>query len=220
MLDKYGKDKERRTEIRTFETINATQVAVANQKLYVNMADGFIGTGLKRDTFVSECSDIDDIIVFLANGTMKVVRVADKVFIGKNIIHVDVWKKGDERTTYHLVYLDPADKRTYAKRFHVKSITRDREYLLTKSGKPGKVYYFSANPNGEAETLTVKMKPGNNLRKKVFDLEMEYLGIKGRGAGGNLVTKFPVSKVEFKSKGLSTLPGMTIWYDDTVKRLN
>lgn len=220
LLDKYGKDKERRTEIRTFETINATQVAVANQKLYMNAADGFIGTGLKRDTFVCECSDIDDIIVFLANGTMKVVRVSDKVFIGKNIIHVNVWKRGDERTTYHLVYLDPVDKRTYAKRFHVKSITRDRAYQLTKSGKPGKVYYFSENPNGEAETLTVKMKPGNNLRKKVFDLEMEYLGIKGRGAGGNLVTKFPVSKIEFKSKGLSTLPGMTIWYDDTVKRLN
>ncbi|MEM6273145.1 MAG: DNA gyrase/topoisomerase IV subunit A [Bacteroidota bacterium] len=220
LLDKYGKDRERRTEIRTFDTINATQVAVANQKLYMNAKDGFIGTSLKKDDFVVECSDIDDIIVFLASGAMRVVRVADKVFVGKNIIHAAVWKKGDDRMTYHMVYQDNQDKRTYAKRFNVKSITRDREYVLTKSSKPGKVFYFTANPNGEAETLTVKMKPGNKLRKKVFDWEMGDLAIKGRSAGGYMVTKFPVRSVEFKAKGLSTLPGIDIWFDDTVKRLN
>jgi topoisomerase-4 subunit A len=220
LLEKYGKDRERCTEIRTFDTINATQVAVANQKLYMNAKDGFIGTSLKKDEFVTECSDIDDVIVFLANGAMKVVRVADKVFIGKNIIHAAVWKKGDDRMTYHMVYQDAKDKRTYAKRFNVKSITRDREYFLTKSGKAGKVYYFSANPNGEAETVTVKMKPGNSLRKKVFDEDLGEMGIKGRSAGGYLITKHPVHKVEFKARGLSTLPGIDIWFDDTVKRLN
>ncbi|HHG84576.1 MAG TPA: DNA gyrase/topoisomerase IV subunit A [Bacteroidetes bacterium] len=220
LLKKYGENRERKTEIRTFDNINATQVVIANQKLYVNAKDGFVGTGLKKDEFVSECSDIDDVIVFLANGAMKVVRVSDKVFIGKNIIHVNVWRKGDQRTTYHLLYRDSVDKRTYAKRFHVKSITRDREYFLTKSGKAGKVYHFSENPNGESEIVTVRMKPGNNLRKKVFDQDFAELGIKGRTAGGNLVTKHPVSKVEFKSKGFSTLPGMKIWYDETVRRLN
>lgn len=220
LLKKYGKGKERKTEIRTFGNIDARQVVVNNRKLYVNRADGFVGTSLKKDEFVTECSDIDSVIVFLKNGSMKVVRVSDKVFIGKNIIHLDVWKKGDDRTTYHLLYTDKVDGRSYAKRFHVKSITRDRQYFLTKSGKPGRILHFSANPNGESEIVTVKMKPGNNLRKKVFDFDLGELGIKGRGAGGNLLTKFPVSKVEFKSKGVSTLGGIDIWYDETVKRLN
>ena len=222
LLDKYGKDHPRLTEIRTFDQINAVQVVLASHKLYANFQEGFvgIGTSLKKDVFIGDCSDIDDIIVFLDNGTMKVVKVADKVFVGKGIIHCAIWKKGDERTTYHLIYTEKKEGWTYVKRFHVNSITRDREYILTKSGKPGKVIYFTANPNGEAETVTVKMKPGNTLRKKVFDVEIGELAIKGRGAGGNLVTKHPIHKVEFKSKGASTLGGINVYYDEAVKRLN
>lgn len=220
LLDKYGKDKERKTEIRAFENIKATQVVVANRKLYMNAADGFIGTSLRKDEFVTDCSDIDDIIVFLKNGTMKVVRVADKVFIGKNIIYAGVWKKGDDRTTYHMIYADSKDKRTYVKRFQVSAITRDREYPLTKSKKPGRVLYFTMNPNGESEIVTVKMKSGNRLKRPVFDYDFAELAIKGRGAGGNLLTKFPVSRIELKAKGVSTLPGRDIWFDDAVNRLN
>jgi topoisomerase-4 subunit A len=196
LLDKYGKLYPRLTELRAFDQINAAQVVLASHKLYVNKAEGFvgIGTSLKRDEFVADCSDIDDVIVFLENGTMKVVRAADKVFVGKNIIHCAVWKKNDERTTYHLIYTEKKEGWTYAKRFHVNSITRDREYFLTKSGKPGKVIYFSANPNGESEKVTVKMKPGNNLRKPVFDLDITEIGIKARTAGGNIVTNSPSIK--------------------------
>ncbi len=220
LIKKYGQGRERRTEIRTFETINATQVAVNNAKLYVDRVGGFIGTGLKKAEFVCDCSDIDDVIAFRKDGSMKVVRVSDKEFIGKNIIHLDVWKRGDERMTYNMVYTDGKDKRTYVKRFHVKSITRDRQYFLTKGKVAGRVLYFTANPHGEAETVTVKMKPGNNLRRKVFDYDFAELDIKGRAAGGNLLTKHPVNKVEFKSKGISTLGGIDIWFDDNVKRLN
>ena len=222
LLKKFSKGKERKTEIRTFETISATQVVVNNRKLYVNREDGFVGTGssLKRDEFVKECSDIDDIIVFLKNGAVKVFKVSDKEFAGKGIIHVDVWKKGDERTTYHMIYTDSKDKRTYVKRFQVKGITRDREYILTKSKKAGKVHYFTANPNGESEVVQVKLRGGNQLRIKEFPYDFADLAIKGRAAGGNLMTKHPILRVEFKAKGVSTLEGIKIWYDDNVKRLN
>jgi topoisomerase IV subunit A len=222
LLDKYGKGRERKTEIRTFDQIDATQVVIANRKMYVDYEEGFVGTGssLKGATFVSDCSDMDDMIVFLKNGAMKVLKVADKVFVGKGIIHAGIWKKGDERTTYHLIYTDKKDNRTYAKRFHVQGITRDKEYFLTKSEQPGKVHYFSVMPNGEGETVIVKMKPDNKLRKPVFDFDFAEVGIKARSAGGNLLTKFPVNKVEFKTKGLSTLGGINIHYDDVVKRLN
>lgn len=222
LLDKYGKQYPRLTEIRTFDQINAVQVVLASHKLYVNKAEGFvgIGTSLKKDEYVGDCSDIDDVIVFLGNGTMKVIRVADKAFVGKDIIHCAIWKKNDERTTYHMVYTEKKEGWTYAKRFHVNSITRDRDYILTKSGKPGKVLYFSAMPNGEAETVIVKMKPNDLLRKKVFDYNIGELSIKGRAAGGYLITKHAVHKVEFKSKGASTLSGINVYYDETVKRLN
>jgi topoisomerase-4 subunit A len=223
LLEKYGKGRERLTEIRTFDQINATQVAIANLKLYVDYEEGFVGTGSamrKEATYIGDCSDIDDIIVFMRNGKMKVIRVADKTFVEKDIIYAAVWKKNDDRTTYHMVYTDPKDKRSYAKRFHVNSITRDKEYLLTKSGKPGKVHYFSMMPNGEGETVTVKLRNDNKLRKSVFEYDFAEIGIKGRAAGGNLLTKFPLNKVEFKSKGVSTLGGIDIYYDDVVKRLN
>jgi topoisomerase IV subunit A len=222
LLDKYGKGRERKTEIRTFDQIDATQVVIANRKLYADYEEGFVGVGtsLKSGQFVSDCSDMDDIIVFLKNGSMKVFKVAEKSFVGKGIIHVGVWKKGDERTTYHLIYTDKKDSRTYAKRFHVQGITRDKEYFLTKSEQPGKVHYFSVMPNGESEVVTVKMKADNKLRKPVFDFDFADLAIKARSAGGNLLTKFPVNKIEFKSKGVSTLGGINIYYDDVVKRLN
>ncbi|MEM7035347.1 MAG: DNA gyrase/topoisomerase IV subunit A, partial [Bacteroidota bacterium] len=222
LLEKYGEGRERKTEIRAFEQINATQVVIANRKLYMNAKEGFIGTSssLRKDEYIGDCSDIDDIIIFRKDGAMKVVRVADKVFVGKNIIHAAVWKKGDDRTTYHMIYTDKADTRTYVKRFQVKSITREREYFLTKSKKACRLLYFTMNPNGESEIVTVKMKPGNNLRRKIFDYDFAELGIKGRAAGGNLLTKHPVNKVEFKQKGASTLGGIDIYYDENVKRLN
>ncbi|MCL4105911.1 UNVERIFIED_CONTAM: hypothetical protein GTU68_012549 [Idotea baltica] len=220
LLKKYSEGKERKTEIRAFENIKATNVVVNNRKLYVNRADGFVGTGLKKDEFVKECSDIDDIICFLKNGAIKVFKVSDKEFVGKGIIHVDVWKKGDQRTTYHMVYTDNKDKRTYVKRFQVTGITREREYILTKSKTAGKVHYFTANPNGESEIVHVKLRGGNSLRIKEFDYDFKELGIKGRSAGGNLLTKHPILRVELKSKGVSTLEGIKIWYDENVKRLN
>ncbi|MFN8394709.1 MAG: DNA gyrase/topoisomerase IV subunit A [Bacteroidia bacterium] len=222
LLDKYGKGRERRTEIRTFDQINATQVVIANKKLYADFEEGFVGVGtsLKSAQFISDCSDLDDIIVFLKNGAMKVIKVTDKAFVGKGMIHVGVWKKSDERTTYHMIYTDKKDSRTYAKRFHVNAITRDKEYFLTKSEQPGKVHYFSVMPNGEGETVSVKLKTDNKLVKSQFDYDFGADSIKGRAAGGYLVSKFPVNKVEFKSKGVSTLGGINIHYDDIVKRLN
>lgn len=223
LLKKYGAGRERLTEIRTFDQIDATQVVIANRKLYVNYQEGFVGfgTSMKKDDFVCDCSDIDDVIVFLKNGTMRVFRVADKTFVGKGgIIYVAVWKKGDDRSTYHMMYTDAKDKRTYAKRFHVQSITREKDYILTKSGTPGKLHYFSSQPNGEGEIVTVKMRNDNKLRKPIFDFDFAEIAIKGRNSGGNLVTKFPVNKVEFKSQGISTLGGIDIYYDDVIKRLN
>ncbi len=220
LLKKYGKGRERKTEIRSIENIKARQVAIANSKLYMNAADGFIGTSLKKDEFVCECSDIDNVIVFTKNGTMKVVEVADKVFIEKNIIYAAVFQKGDERMTYNMIYRDGKSGVTYAKRFNVKSITRNREYLLAGKNKKSKVLYFTANPNGEAEVVNILLSPSCNARKKNFDFYFEEIAIKGRGSKGNQVTKYPVRKTRFKEAGRTTLNALKIWYDDTIGRLN
>lgn len=220
LLKKHGKGRERKTEIKLFETIQVTNVAIANTKFYVNKKEGFIGTSLKKDEFAFECSDLDNVIVFTKDGKMMVTKVADKTFVGKNIIHVDVWHKGDDRTTYNMIYVDGKSGISYAKRFNVKSITRDREYDLTKGNANSKIHYFSANPNGEAEVITITLSPGSKARNKVFDYYFEELDIKGRSAGGNQVTKYPIKSTRFKEKGKSTLEGQKIWYNDSVGRLN
>ena len=217
---KYGAGRERKTEIRTFDDINAKRVAIANQKLYVNRAEGFIGTSLKRDEFVCDCSDIDDIIVILNNGIMKVVTVDSKIFIGKDILHIAVFKKKDQRTVYNLMYRDGKQGNCYMKRFNVTSVTRDKEYDLSQ-GKPGStILYFTANPNGEAETVTIHLKALQKLKKLKWDIDFADLAIKGRSSKGNLVSKYPVKKIELKEKGVSTLAARKIWFDSTVNRLN
>lgn len=222
LLKKYGKGKERKTEIAIFDTVEVKQVAANNEKLYVNRVEGFIGFGkdLKKEEFVSECSDIDDIIAFTKDGTLKVVRNSEKVFVGKDIIHVAVWKKNDERTTYNVVYLDGKSGTSYAKRFNVTSITRDKEYPITQGNPKSRMLYFSVNPNGEAENCSVILSPNCSARNKVFEFDFFNLDIKGRSANGNIVTKYPVKKVEQKGKGRTTLGGVEVWLDDTVGRLN
>ena len=222
LQEKYGKNKERKTELITFDNIKATAVVANNAKLYVNRNDGFVGFGLKKDEFVSECSDIDDIIAIRKDGKFMVSRIADKVFMGKDILYAGVWKKNDERMVYNLIYTDGKSGRTYVKRFTVLAVTRDKEYELTKSkgGKGSRVHYITANHNGEAETVIVKLTSGSKARKKVFDFDFSTLEIKGKGAGGNILTKHPVRKVEFKSEGISTLTGVDIWYDKVTGRLN
>lgn len=220
LKDKYGKGRERKTEIRLFDKVEASKVALANVKLYMNREDGFIGTGLKKDEFVADCSDIDEIIVFREDGKCTVTKVADKTFVGKGILHAQVFKKGDERTIYNMIYKDGASGVSYVKRFAVVGVTRDKEYDLTKGSKGSKVLYFTANPNGEAEVVTVQLKPHSKLKKLQFDLDFAEIGIKGRGSMGNIVSKYPVKKITFKSKGVSTLSGLKIWYDDLLRRLN
>ncbi|MDB5278651.1 MAG: gyrase/topoisomerase subunit [Ferruginibacter sp.] len=220
LLKKYGKGRERKTEIRQFDTIQAKSVAIANIKLYVNYADGFIGTGLKKDEFVAEVSDLDDIIAFTKSGIMKVVRVSDKIFIGKDIIHVAVFQKNDERTTYNLVYVDGKTGVTYAKRFNVTGITRDKEYDLTKGAEKSRVHYFSANPNGEAEVVKIVLSPNCTAKKKELEFYFEELEIKGRSSIGNQVTKYPVKSVKFKEAGKSTLDAKKLWFDNKFGRLN
>ncbi|RPD43160.1 DNA gyrase/topoisomerase IV subunit A [Chitinophaga barathri] len=220
LLKKYGKGRERKTEIKLFDTIQVQQVAIANTKLYVNREDGFIGTSLKKDEFVADCSDLDNIIVFRRDGVMLVTKVADKTFVGKDIIHVDVFRKGDERMTYNMIYVDGKTSYSLAKRFNVTGITRDKEYHLTKGEKGSKVHYFSANPNGEAEVVTVRLSPNCAAKKKEFDFYFETIPIKARSSMGNVVTKWPIRTVKFKEKGVSTLSGIKIWYDDAVGRLN
>ncbi len=217
---KYGAGRERRTEIKTFDTIEATKVVVANKKLYVNRAEGFVGFGLKKDEYICDCSDIDDIIVFRENGSMLVTKIDSKKFVGKGIIHAGVWKKGDKRTIYNMVYQDGTSGSAMMKRFAVTSITRDTEYDLT-AGKPrSKMLYFTANPNGEAEVVQVKLRPRDKLKKLRFDLDFSDLAIRGRNAKGNILTKNMVSKIELKEKGTSTLAPRKIWFDDVVQRLN
>lgn len=220
LLEKYGKGKERKTEIKTFDTIQAQEVVVNNAKLYVNRVEGFVGTGLKKDEFVCECSDIDDIISFRRDGKMMVSRISDKVFVGKDIVWTGVWKKSDDRMVYNLIYLDGKSGRSMVKRFQVTGITRDKEYDLTKGDKKSKLHYMTANPNGEAEVVTVYLTSGCNAKKKVFDFDFADIEIKGRAAGGNILTKYPVRKIDLKTKGVSTLSGIKIWYDPSVGRLN
>jgi topoisomerase-4 subunit A len=220
LLKKFGKGRERKTEIKQFDTIQAKSVAIANIKLYVNYADGFIGTGLKKDELIAEVSDLDDIIAFTKSGVMKVVRVSDKIFIGKDIIHVAVFQKSDERTTYNLVYVDGKTGVTYAKRFNVTGITRDKEYDLTKGAEKSRVHYFSANPNGEAEVIKIVLSPNCTAKKKELEFYFEELEIKGRSSIGNQVTKYPVKSVKFKEAGKSTLDAKKLWFDNKFGRLN
>ncbi len=220
LLKKYGKGRERKTEIKEFDTIQVKHVAIANTKLYMNRAEGFIGTGLKKDEFLCECSDYDDIIAFSKSGIMKVVKVSDKVFIGKDIIHAAVFEKNDERTTYNMIYLDGKSGVSYAKRFNVTGVTRDKEYDLTKGTEKSKVHYFTANLNGEAEAVKIILSPNCTARIKEFDFFFEELEIKGRGSMGNQVTKYPIKAVKFKEAGRSTLAGRKLWFDDKFGRLN
>ena len=217
---KYGKGRERKTELASFDSINAAEVAVDNAKLYVNREEGFVGTGLKKDEFVSDCSDIDDIIAFRKNGSFMVFKAEDKVFVGKDIIHVSVLKRNDDRTVYNMVYSDGKMGKSYAKRFHVKSVTRNKMYDLTKGKEGSQVLYFSANPNGEAEIVKVKLRRRPKLKKLQFDYDFSELGIKGRGAGGNTLTKNIVSSITLKEGGVSTLGAINVYYDPIVRRFN
>jgi topoisomerase IV subunit A len=216
----YGKGRERKTEIRIFDDVDATKVVMRNTKLYVNRDEGFIGTSLRRDEYVCDCSDIDDIIVFTKDGKMMVTKVDSKTFVGKNIIHVAVFKKKDKRTIYNLIYRDGSRGASYIKRFAVTGVTRDREYDLTKGSKGSVVWYFSANPNGEAEVVTVHLRQSGSIKKLKWDLDFADILIKGRVSKGNLVTKYSIKRIELKEKGVSTLKPRKIWFDDTVQRLN
>lgn len=217
---KYSKGRERKTEIRNFDTIQATMVAAANQRLYINREEGFIGTSLKKDEFVCECSDIDDIICFLTDGTFIVTKVVNKIFIGKDIIHVDVFKKSDDRTIYNMIYRDGSRGKVFVKRFAVLGVTRDKVYNLTKGTDSSKVLYFTANPNGEAEILKIYLRPKLRLKKLSFDYDFSQLTIKGRSSKGNTLTKHSVKSIVKREEGVSTLGARDIWYDDIVKRLN
>jgi topoisomerase-4 subunit A len=220
LKETYGKDRGRKSDIRVFDDIEATKVAIQNTKLYVNREEGFVGTSLKRDEYVTDCSDIDDIIVFTKEGKMQVNKVDSKIFVGKNIIYVAVFKKKDKRTTYNLVYKDGKGGPSYIKRFNVISITRDKSYDLA-AGKPNSdVLYFSANPNGEAEVVTVNLRQAGSIKKLKWDIDFADVRIKGRVSKGNIVTKYTVKRIELKEKGVSTLKPRKIWFDDVVRRLN
>lgn len=220
LKEKYGKGKERQTELRIFDDIEATKVVLRNTKLYVNREEGFIGTGLKKDEYVTDCSDIDDVIVFLRNGTMMVSKVDDKKFVGKDIIHVAIFDKNDKRTIYNMIYRDGKSGPSYIKRFNVSGITRDKAYDLTQEKPGSQVLYFSHNPNGEAEVITVLLRQVGSVKKLKFDIDFAAMAIKGRASKGNLVTKYPIKKIELKEKGISTLKPRRIWFDDTVQKLN
>jgi topoisomerase-4 subunit A len=220
LLKKYGKGRERKTEIKVFEVIEAKHVAIANTRLYINRSEGFIGTSLKKDEFLVECSDLDDIIAFTKSGTMKVVKVQDKVFIGKDILYAAVFRKGDERTTYNMIYTDGGSGTSFAKRFNVTGITRDKEYDLTKGADRSKVHYLSVNPNGEAEVVRVVLSPNCTARNKEFEFYFEEMEIKSRSSIGNQVTKYPVRSVKFKEAGVATLGSIRLWFDDKFGRLN
>ncbi|MEY2704128.1 MAG: hypothetical protein RL407_190 [Bacteroidota bacterium] len=220
LLDKYGKGRERKTEIRAFDTIQASVVAANNAKLYVNRADGFVGFGLKKDEYICDCSDLDEILVIRRDGKLVVSKIQEKLFMGKDILYAGVFKKNDERMTYNLIYLDGTSGRAMVKRFQVGGVTRDKEYELTKGTKGSKALYLTANPNGEAEVVTVYLTQGAKARIKVFDFDFSEIEIKGRAAGGNILTKYPVRKVQFKMEGKSTLGGLNVYYDSSVGRLN
>ena len=220
LLKKYGKGRERKTEIKQFDVIQAKSVAIANIKIYVNFADGFVGTGLKKDELVTEVSELDDIIAFTKTGIMKVVKVSEKTFIGKDILHVAVFQKNDERSTYNMIYIDGKTSVSYAKRFNVTGITRDKEYDLTKGSEKSRVLYFTANPNGEAEVVKIILSPNCSAKKKELEFYFEELEIKGRGSIGNQVTKYPIKSVKFKEAGRSTLDAKKLWFDNKFGRLN
>lgn len=216
----YGKGKERRTEIRTFDTIEATKVVVRNMKLYVNREEGFVGTGLKKDEYIGDCSDIDDVIVFTESGAMYVAKVSEKQYFEKGIIHAAVFKRDDKRTIYNMIYKDGTTGFSYIKRFNVTGITRDKQYSLIPAHKDSRVLYFTANPNGEAEVVTVNLRQAGSIRKLKWDIDFADTLIKGRAVKGNLVSKFAIKRIELKEKGVSTLKPRKIWFDDIVKRLN
>jgi topoisomerase IV subunit A len=217
---KYGKGRERRTEMRSFDTIEASKVIVANEKLYVNRSEGFAGTSLRKDEYVGDCSDIDDIIVFRQDGSYVVTKVADKIFVGKNIIHIAVFRKNDKRTIYNIVYRDGINGAVMMKRVAVKGITRDKEYNITKGSKDSRIIYFSANPNGESEVVKVYLKPKPRLKNLIFDVDFGDLAIKGKNSIGNILTRHAVHKIVLKERGNSTLGGARIWFDEDINRLN
>ncbi len=220
LKEKYGKGRERKTELKSFDTIEATKVVLRNTKLYVNRAEGFIGTGLKKDEYVADCSDIDDVIVFLRDGSMMVTKVDVKTFVGKDIIYIAVFDKSDKRTIYNMIYRDGKSGPSYVKRFNVTAVTRDKLYDLTLGTKGSQVLYFSGNPNGEAEVVTILLRQVGSIKKLKFEIDFANIGIKGRASRGNTVTKYPIRKIELKEKGISTLKPRRIWFDDTVQRLN
>ena len=220
LKEKYGKGRERQTELRSFDNIEATKVALRNTKLYVNKEEGFVGTGLKKDEYVTDCSDIDDVIVFLRDGNMMICKVDDKKFVGKDIIHVAIFDKSDKRTIYNMIYRDGKLGPAYIKRFNVTGVTRDKLYDLTNGNKGSQILYFTCNPNGEAEVITVLLRQVGSIKKLKWDLDFADMAIKGRASKGNLVTKYPIKKIEIKEKGISTLKPRKVWFDDTVQKLN
>ena len=220
LKEKYGKGRERQTELRIFDDIEATKVVLRNTKLYVNREEGFIGTGLKKDEYVTDCSDIDDVIVFLRDGNMMISKVDDKKFVGKDIIHVAIFDKSDKRTIYNMIYRDGKSGPAYIKRFNVSGVTRDKLYDLTNETKGSQILYFTCNPNGEAEVITILLRQVGSIKKLKWDLDFASIAIKGRASKGNLVTKYPIKKIEIKEKGISTLLPRKIWFDDTVQKLN
>ena len=220
LKDKYGKGRERLTELRSFENIEATKVVLRNTKLYVNLEEGFLGTGLKKDQYVADCSDIDDVIVFLRDGKMMITKVDDKKFVGKDIIHIAIFDKNDKRTIYNMVYRDGKSGSTFIKRFNVSGVTRDKFYDLTQEKQGSQALYFSANPNGEAEVITILLRQVGSIKKLKWDVDFSDIAIKGRATKGNTVTKYPIKKIELKEKGISTLRPRKVWFDDTVQRLN
>lgn len=220
LLKKFGTGKDRKTEIRAFDTIEANVVAVANVKLYGNFKEGFVGTGLKKEAFICDCSDIDDIIVFRKDGKYSIAKVTDKYFYGKDLIHIDVWRKNDERTTYNLIYWDGGAKKVMAKRFNATGLIREKEYIFASEHPKSELLYFSANPNGEAEKVTLHLSSLANARIKNIEYDFSSLAIKGKNAMGNQITKYPIKRVDLKEKGGSTLGGVKIWWDDLTGRLN
>ena len=220
LKEKYGKGRERQTELRIFDDIEATKVVLRNTKLYVNKEEGFVGTSLKKDEYVTDCSDIDDVIVFLRDGKMMITKVDAKTFVGKDIIHIAIFDKSDKRTIYNMIYRDGKSGPSYIKRFNVSGVTRDKAYDLTNETAGSQVVYFSCNPNGEAEVITILLRQVGTVKKLKFDIDFANLAIKGRASKGNLVTKYPIKKIELKEKGISTLLPRKVWFDETVQRLN
>ena len=220
LLDKYGKGRERKTEIKSFQSVTAVEVIANNQKLYVNRTDGFIGWGLKKDEYICECSELDDIIAIRRDGKAVVSRISEKVFMGKDILYAGIWKKGDERMIYNMIYSDGKTGKSFVKRFTMPGVTRDKEYPLGGADPNSRVHYLSSNPNGEAEVVEVKLNPSSTARKKIFEFDFSELEVKGRGAKGNTLTKYPIRKVDMLKSGVSTLSGLELWFDESSGRLN